>query len=140
MHKANGGCHCGNIRVELELTRAPNTYIPRACDCDFCRKHGAAYVSDARGSVLIRIKDPGNSGKYRQGSGQAEFLLCRSCGVLVGVLHSVASRLYATINVNATDVRADFGTEQTASPKNLSANEKTQRWQEIWFANVKLPD
>jgi hypothetical protein len=140
MHKANGGCHCGNIRVELELTRAPSTYIPRACDCDFCRKHGAAYVSDARGSVLIRIKDPGNSGKYRQGSGQAEFLLCRSCGVLVGVLHSVASRLYATINVNATDVRADFGTEQTASPKNLSANEKTQRWQEIWFANVKLPD
>jgi hypothetical protein len=140
MHKANGGCHCGNIRVELELTRAPNTYIPRACDCDFCRKHGAAYVSDARGSVLIRIKDPGNSGKYRQGSGQAEFLLCRSCGVLVGVLHSVASRLYATINVNATDVRADFGTEQTAPPKNLSANEKTQRWQEIWFANVKLPD
>ena len=140
MHKASGGCHCGNIRVELELTRAPNTYIPRACDCDFCRKHGAAYVSDARGSVLIRIKDPGNSGKYRQGSGQAEFLLCRSCGVLVGVLHSVASRLYATINVNATDVRADFGTEQTASPKNLSANEKTQRWQEIWFANVKLPD
>jgi hypothetical protein len=140
MHKANGGCHCGNIRVELELTRAPNTYIPRACDCDFCRKHGAAYVSDARGSVLIRIKDPGNSGKYRQGSGQAEFLLCRSCGVLVGVLHSVASRLYATINVNATDVRADFGTEQTASPKNLSANEKTQRWQEIWFANVKLTD
>jgi hypothetical protein len=140
MHKANGGCHCGNIRVELELTRAPSTYIPRACDCDFCRKHGAAYVSDARGSVLIRIKDPGNSGKYRQGSGQAEFLLCRSCGVLVGVLHSVASRLYATINVNAADVRADFGTEQTASPKNLSANEKTQRWQEIWFANVKLPD
>jgi hypothetical protein len=42
--------------------------------------------------------------------------------------------------VNAADVRADFGTEQPASPKSLSANEKTQRWQEIWFANVKLTD
>jgi hypothetical protein len=140
MHKASGGCHCGNIRVDLELTRAPNTYTPRACDCDFCRKHGAAYVSDAGGSVLISIKDPGNSGKYRQGSGQAEFLLCRSCGVLVGVLHRVEHRLYAAINVNAADVRSDFGTEQPASPKSLSANEKTQRWQEIWFANVKLTD
>jgi len=140
MHKANGGCHCGNIRVDLELTRAPNTYTPRACDCDFCRKHGAAYVSDAGGSVLISIKDPGNSGTYRQGSGQAEFLLCKSCGVLVGVLHRVEKRLYATINVNAADVRADFGTEQPASPKSLSAHEKAQRWQEIWFANVKLTD
>jgi hypothetical protein len=140
MHKASGGCHCGNIRVELELTRPPGTYIPRACDCDFCLKHGAAYVSDARGSVLIRIKDQGNSEKYRQGSGQAEFLFCRTCGVLVGVLHRVENGLYATINVNATDVRADFGTEQPASPKNLSANEKTQRWQEIWFANVNLTD
>ena len=140
MHKASGGCHCGNIRVDLELTRAPNTYTPRACDCDFCRKHGAAYVSDADGSVLISTKDPGNSGKYRQGSGQAEFLLCRSCGVLVGVLHRVEHRLYAAINVNAADVRADFGTQQPASPKSLSANEKARRWQEIWFANVKLTD
>jgi hypothetical protein len=140
MHKANGGCHCGNIRLDLELTRAPNTYTPRACDCDFCRKHGAAYVSDAGGSVLISIKDQANSGKYRQGSGQAEFLLCRSCGVLVGVLHRAGSRLYAAINVNAADVRADFGAEQPASPKRLSATEKTQRWQELWFANVQLTD
>jgi hypothetical protein len=138
MHKMSGGCHCGNIRVDLELTRAPGTYTPRACDCDFCRKHGAAYVSDAHGSLLIRIEDQGNSGKYRQGSGLAEFLLCRNCGVLVGVLHRGASGLYAAVNVNATDVRTDFGAEQPASPKNLSANEKTQRWQEIWFANVKL--
>jgi hypothetical protein len=140
MHKASGGCHCGNIRVDLEFTRAPGTYIPRACDCSFCRKHSAAYVSDARGSVLIRIKDPGNSGKYRQGSGQAEFLVCRNCGVLVGVLHRTESGLYAAVNVNATDVRTDFGTEQPASPQNLSANEKTQRWQEIWFSNVNIVD
>jgi hypothetical protein len=140
MHKASGGCHCGNIRVDLELTRAPGTYIPRACDCDFCRKHGAAYVSDAHGSVLIRIKDPGKSGKYRQGSGLAEFLLCKNCGVLVGVLHRGEHGLYAAVNVNATDVRTDFGTEQPVSPKNLSGSEKTQRWQEIWFANVKLVD
>lgn len=57
--------------VAIELTRAPATYNPRACDCDLCRKHGAAYVSDAQGSLVIRIKDARARGKYRQGSGKA---------------------------------------------------------------------
>jgi hypothetical protein len=37
--------------------------------------HGASYVSDAQGSVLIGIQDERQSNKYRQGSGIADFLL-----------------------------------------------------------------
>jgi hypothetical protein len=138
MHKVNGGCHCGNIAAEVELTAAPETYLPRGCDCDFCRKHGAAWLSDAKGSLLIQIKDPQESSTYRQGSEQAEFFLCRNCGVLVVVLYQGSQRLYATVNVKALDSTVKFGAEQAVSPKKLSADEKASRWQGIWFSNVRI--
>ena len=138
MHKLTGGCHCGNIHLDMDLTHELGAYNPRACDCNYCRKHGASYVSDANGSLTIRIADQRNVGKYRQGGGLAEFLLCRSCGVLVCVLYSRDDRLYAAINVNVTNARESFGTQQIVSPKKLSENEKMQRWQEIWFSNVNL--
>jgi hypothetical protein len=134
----SGGCHCGNIVVDFELTRALDTYNPRACDCDFCRKHGAAYLSDAMGSLLIRIKDARASAKYRQGSKQAEFLLCSNCGVLVGILHQGDDRLYGTLNVKALDDAAHFGAEQQVSPKKLSGTDKVKRWQDIWFSKVEV--
>jgi hypothetical protein len=138
MHKLNGGCHCGNILVEMELAHAPGAYSPRACDCDFCRKHGASYVSDAQGSLRIRIKDERDSGKYHQGSGLADCLLCRNCGVLVGAFYQSDGRLYAAVNVKVVADRADFAAEQPVSPKKLSDSEKVERWQHIWFSNVSV--
>lgn len=136
MHHASGGCHCGNIGVELQLTAAPESYWPRACDCDFCRKHGAAYVSDAQGSLVVRIKDERERSTYRQGSGRAEFLLCRNCGVLVGAFFRSGSQIHATVNVKALASSAAFAPEQSVSPQKLAADQKVQRWQDIWFANV----
>ena len=138
MYRVSGGCHCGNILVELEFAGTPSAYNPRACDCDFCRKHCAAYVSDAKGSVRIRIKDERADGRYRQGSGQAEFLLCKTCGVLVGVLYQSDGRTYAAVNVRIVDVRTDFGVELPVSPMKLSESEKVKRWQDIWFSNVDV--
>jgi hypothetical protein len=138
MHKVSGGCHCSNMLVAIELARAPGTYNPRACDCNFCRKHGASYVSDAQGSLVIRIKDTRARGKYRQGSGKADFLLCKNCGVLVAVCYQSEGRLYAAVNAMIVDDREKFGAEQPASPKMLSATEKVARWQDIWFCNVRM--
>jgi hypothetical protein len=138
MHRVSGGCHCGNILIDLELARTPREYNPRACDCDFCRKHCAAYVSDPQGSLFIRIKDERDSGKYRQGSGRAECLLCRNCGVLVGALYRSDGRLHGAVNVKAIAVRTSFGAEQPVSPKKLSESEKVKRWREIWFSNVNV--
>ena len=137
MHKLSGGCHCGNIRVELELTRSAGTCNPRACDCDFCRKHRAAYVSDPQGSLLVRFKDERDTGRYAQGSGQAELLLCRNCGVLVGALFRGPGRLYAAVNANVVEGVA-FGAQQPVSPRTLSADDKVKRWKELWFSNVTL--
>jgi hypothetical protein len=138
MHQASGGCHCGNILMDIEFSREPGTYNPRACDCDFCRKHAASYVSDPQGSLVIRIKDERECGRYRQGSGQADCLLCRNCGVLVGVCYRSEGRLYAAVNAKAVDVRTSFGAEQSVSPKQLSDRGKVDRWVDIWFSNVEV--
>jgi hypothetical protein len=138
MNKVGGGCHCGNITVDLELTAEFATYHPRVCDCDFCRKHGAAWLSDTKGSLLIKIKNTRESNRYRQGSGQAEFLLCKHCGVMVAVLYEVNQKVYATVNMRGLDGAAMFGPEQTVSPQQLSASEKANRWQGLWFPNVTV--
>jgi hypothetical protein len=138
MHVLSGGCHCGHLMVEVELTRAPDTYSPRACGCDYCRKHGAAYVSDPQGGLRIRVSDEQFAGRYRQGSGVAELLFCRNCGVLIGALYLSEQRLYGVVNAGVLDDRDGFGAEQPASPQLLSPGDKVTRWQNIWFADVSI--
>ena len=138
MDSLKGGCHCGNLRIEMTLSRDARSYQPRACDCDFCRMHGAAYVSDPEGSLFVRIKATPDRGSYRQGSGQADLVYCRQCGVLVGAFYEAEGRLYATINARIIEEPRPFAAEQTASPKTLSGEEKATRWRDIWFCNVNV--
>jgi hypothetical protein len=138
MHKLAGGCHCGNIRIELTLTRSAGSYNPRACDCDFCRKHRAAYVSDPQGSLVIDIGNEAAVSRYAQGSAQAQLLLCGNCGVLVSPLYRDGARLYGAVNVNAVDGTALFGAQQPVSPRTLTPGDKAQRWRQLWFADVTL--
>ena len=101
----HGGCHCGALRWEFVSRRAVPSLSPRACDCDFCTRHRAAWVSDNKGHLGIR----GNRAMLqclRQGSEQAEFLLCRHCGVLVAVIDRCDDgRLIGAVNRNAFDAR-----------------------------------
>ncbi len=138
MHSLEGGCHCGNIVLQLELPQAPSAYRPRACDCDFCRKHGAAWVSDREGALVIRIRNADSAGSYRQGSGAAEMLYCRSCAVLVAALYREADTLYGVANARSIAGGACFGAEQPVSPRTLSPAEKVTRWHCLWFADVRI--
>ncbi len=138
MQQLIGGCHCGNIVVDVHLTSSPETCQPRACDCDFCRKHGAAWISDSKGSLRIEIRNAHESGSYRQGSGQAELLLCKSCGVLVAVLFRTDMTIHGAVNVRALAGAAQFSGEQAVSPQKLSPSQKASRWQDIWFSDVEI--
>lgn len=138
MQTLRGGCHCGNIHMELELTRVPGSYHPRACDCSFCRRHAAAYLSDPLGSLRLTIRDAHDATRYAQGSGQAQLLLCGICGVLVGPLFEDGGRLYGAVNVNAIEDAPAFAAPQSVSPQALSRREKAQRWKELWFADVAI--
>ncbi|MFL6593165.1 MAG: GFA family protein [Luteimonas sp.] len=128
-----GGCHCGSVRWEFVSTLGRASFVPRACDCDFCSRHRAGWISDPAGS--LRIRAPGERlQRYRQGSGQAEFLLCRECGVLVAVVATcTAGRLLGAVNRNAFDARGGFADETIVSPRLLAADAKLGRWTEVWM-------
>ena len=50
MSDHRGGCHCGNLRLEMRLTQPPERVRLRACGCSFCRAHQTRTCSDPNGS------------------------------------------------------------------------------------------
>lgn len=131
-----GSCHCENVRVILGLAQDAGAYQPRACDCGFCTRHAAAYISDAQGTLSLEVKDPRKLKAYRQGSHSADFLLCQNCGVLVGAVYREGDVTYAAINARILDQGVSLGREVTGSPQKLSAEEKTARWKQLWFRSI----
>ncbi len=87
----SGGCHCGNIGVRLQLSRAPELMPLRSCACAFCRSHGTRTLSDRDGSVEITASDWSLVERYQFGSRTADYLLCRRCGVYVGAVCETGS-------------------------------------------------
>ena len=133
-----GACHCGKVRFEFRTTMSPAEFTPRACDCSFCLKHGASYLSDPDGSVSIQAKGSDAIGEYRQGSGGARFLVCRCCGVLVAVLFDGDAGSYGAVNSRCMEDGVVFGALQVVSPRKLSGEEKRRRWAKLWTPGVKL--
>lgn len=132
MNRHAGGCHCGALRFEFSTAQALAGLVPRACDCDFCTRHRAGWVSDATGSLRIDADDA-RLRRYRQGSGQADFLLCADCGVLVAVVARTGDeRLLGAANRNAFDGRGTFVAETTVSPQLLDPATKLARWAQLW--------
>ena len=86
-----GGCHCGNLRLSLRLSQAPADTRLRACGCSFCRAHNTRTTSDPDGAVDIRAADWSLVEFYRFGTGTAEFLICKRCGVYIGAVGETAS-------------------------------------------------
>jgi hypothetical protein len=132
-----GSCHCGRLRIEFSTDQDPADFAPRACDCSFCRKHGAAYVSDPAGRLSVSARE-GVLRKYLQGSNTAEFLLCGQCGVLVAVTFGHDDRVYGAVNVGCLDGKTGFRAPVPASPQMLGAEEKVSRWLELWIPDVEL--
>ena len=138
LHRYNGACHCGNIQLEFQSAREAGEFRPRSCDCSFCRKHGATYVSDPSGKLSLAIRDRRELNSYRQGSESADFIVCRTCGVLAAVVFSADGRLYAAVNAKTIENSEALGQAVAVSPWKLGADEKRARWQEIWFADVSI--
>jgi hypothetical protein len=104
----NGGCHCGNLRVSLRLTQPPAEVRLRACGCSFCRAHNTRTASDPDGAVDIRADDWSLVQLYRFGTGTAEFVICRRCGVYIGAIGDSGAGTRAVINTTCLDDRALF--------------------------------
>lgn len=131
-------CYCGKITLKIKLSLPPETYSPRACDCSFCTRHGASYVSDPEGSLRIFYQTEKDLKLYRQDKSDklAQMVMCSHCGVLMGVIYNESDKIWGAINSRATD--HSFGDMVIVSPKKLSGPEKIQRWKQVWFKDVEL--
>jgi hypothetical protein len=93
-----GQCHCGAIHVILEPGR-PTAELPlRACQCGFCRRHGAATTSHPESRLHIEAT-PGSLNRYRFGRRAVDALLCEECGVYVASTLEVDGQRFATLNI-----------------------------------------
>jgi hypothetical protein len=111
----SGACHCGNIHVRLRLTKAPHDNPLRACACSFCRAHQTRTVADPGGLFEVKADDWSLVEPYRFGSGTADYLVCRRCGVYVGAVCETAAGTRAVVNVNCLADRAQF-TQAPSAP------------------------
>lgn len=76
--RVSGGCHCGGVRFEAELSDPPVPALD--CNCSVCRMTGFLHVIVPHGRFeLITGRDALIS--YRFGTRTAEHIFCRHCGV-----------------------------------------------------------
>ena len=73
-----GGCHCGAVRFEAKLPDEP--IEAWHCNCSICKRTGYLHIFVPHADfTLLSGKEELTS--YRFGSGSAEHLFCRHCGI-----------------------------------------------------------
>ena len=84
----------------LETEQDPRSLPLRACDCSFCRKHGARTTSDPAGRARVGIQDRSLVSRYVFGLRTAEMVVCARCGVYCAAVMHEGDRAWAVLNVN----------------------------------------
>ncbi len=76
--KIEGGCHCGAIRFEIEIPEPPVSALQ--CNCSICQMAGFIHVMVPHERLEL-LTGRNSLSSYRFGTGSAEHLFCRHCGV-----------------------------------------------------------
>jgi hypothetical protein len=133
MTSYSGSCHCQAIVYAYHTERDPSTWTVRACQCTFCRAHGALTTSDPQASIEFTAHNIDRLMRYRFGQGVTDFLICNQCGVYVGAQIQTPRGSFGIINVNALQpmpagltqaVAMEYGSET----KEHRIARREQRW------------
>lgn len=112
----HGACHCGQVEVAFETALPLDRIEVRACQCSFCRSHGAKTVTDSTGSLTISAPS-GAFTRYRFGLKITDYLICNRCGAYVAAVMNDGAREIATLNAAGTML--DGLWEREAKPVHL---------------------
>ena len=137
MHDLRGGCHCGNVEFTLFTEKSPGELVPRRCSCTMCRRHGASYISDPGGRLVLRYGDPSLLSIYRFGHGTARWVICSRCGVLTTVLCEIDDRLRAVVRVQSM-VDHTFASEMPTDFEDESVAGRLDRRAKTWIGTVEV--
>jgi hypothetical protein len=128
-----GSCHCGALGFSFQTALPVEQWSIRACQCRFCRLHGALTSSDPAGRLTFHVNDAACLERYRFGLKTADFLVCGRCGVYLGAQIETAAGAFGIINTLALAAApqplpraapADYSTE--------SADERIGRREKRW--------
>ncbi len=134
-----GRCHCGAIGYSFATERPPAQWPVRACQCTFCRVHGAQTTSDPEGSVRFHATHAQALRTYRFGLRVTDFLLCGHCGVYIGATMKVGNTLLATVNIRALSARpSDLPQPMPADYADEPAEARRQRRARVWTPCVGI--
>ncbi len=76
--KHRASCHCGAVRLELDL---PDGIVdPRRCDCSICRRKGAIVASVPLAGLRV-VSGAEHLRLYRFNTGTARHYFCGHCGI-----------------------------------------------------------
>jgi hypothetical protein len=138
MNELRGGCHCGNVEFTLFTERSTDDLVPRRCSCSMCRRHGASYISDPDGRLVLRYRDPSSLSVYRFGHGTSQWIICSSCGVLTAVLCKIDDRLRAVVRVQSMVGHAFLATETPTDFDDESVAKRLERRARNWIGTVEV--
>lgn len=133
-----GKCDCKNIEFDLSVSFPIEGFSPRACDCNFCLQHKISYISDAQGKADVQIHNPSLIRLVKQGHELAHFLTCQGCQSVICALYTEEKKTYAAFNTDLILNKDQFAQPLSVSPKKLTAEEKVNRWKQLWFPDVQF--
>jgi len=136
----DGGCHCGAIGFRLYSRTEPSSWSVRACQCQFCRLHGALSTSDPQGKLEFTANQPKLLVRYRFALRTADFLLCQQCGVYIGAVIETDGRRFGIINTRALDTQPeDLADVQPISYAGEDTGNRIGRRAERWTPVTGVP-
>ncbi|MHA7819802.1 MAG: GFA family protein [Erythrobacter sp.] len=92
-----GRCHCGAMELSFESAMPVAQLGARACQCSFCRAHGASWTSDPEGHC--RVGWSAKPIRYRFGTKTADFLICSRCGMVLAATSDIEGSPFGVIRV-----------------------------------------
>lgn len=75
--RVSGGCHCGAVRFTCEVESRPQVLD---CNCSICSSAGFLHLVVPHEKFALEASDDALQ-SYRFGTGAAEHLFCRTCGI-----------------------------------------------------------
>ncbi len=104
-HTFSGTCHCGAIAVNLAFTKPAAEIQVRACQCGFCKRQGAATISEAAGQALIEVT-AAQARTYQFGTRTATSLICGTCGIYAGAFVREGDKTWSIANTRGLAIAA----------------------------------
>src|SRR3984885_12466692 len=92
-------CHCGLLTARYQTAIAPAQWRGGGGHGSFWRSHGAITTSDPEGRLEFRSTRPTQVQRYRFEGRTADFLICRECGMYVGVEMASDKGRFGVLNV-----------------------------------------